>query len=363
MFRSQRPLGAARRASRGVLALAAFTAALFAAGCGKDNTVAPGPERPYLGMVANPMDAYVNDADSNRVVLETLRSTGVDFLQSGDLWKTLESVPGSPSAAVPRFQAKVFAAFGLRQYYNLRIVDTNQRGTPSDLNATAWDAPEMFTRADAMVDSLMGVAQLYPFVAFSLGNEVDVYFGTHPGELPAFRALLRREIARVHASRPGIPVGCCTTSPVRNANAWVGDTLNAYTDVRVYTYYPFQPGSDFQHLPPTTAGADLDAMRDHGATPMLLQEVGYSSSAACGSSADAQASFVRRFRQWLAAQSRARVLGANWFLYTDWSGATLNTLFAYYGLVSPGFAGYLGGLGLRDSNGVVKPAWEAWRNP
>ena len=252
MFRSQRPLGAARRASRGVLALAAFTAALFAAGCGKDNTVAPGPERPYLGMVANPVDAYVNDADSNRVVLETLRSTGVDFLQSGDLWKTLESVPGSPSAAVPRFQAKVFAAFGLRQYYNLRIVDTNQRGTPSDLNATAWDAPEMFTRVDAMVDSLMGVAQLYPFVAFSLGNEVDVYFGAHPGELPAFRALLRREIARVHASRPGIPVGCCTTSPVRNANAWVGDTLNAYTDVRVYTYYPFQPGSEQRGGKPRT---------------------------------------------------------------------------------------------------------------
>ena len=35
----------------------------------------------------------------------------------------------------------------------------------------------------------------------------------------------------------------------------------------------------------------------------------------------------------------------------------------WLGLVSPGFAGYLGGLGLRDSNGVAKEAWEAWRNP
>lgn len=359
MFRSQRRLGAAF-ATRTLLLLAA---AVTLAGCGKGITVAPGPERPYLGMVANPADAFVNDADSNRVVLETLRSTGVDFIQSGDLWKTLEATPGAPSAATPRFQAKVLNAFGLRQYYNLRLVDTNQRGTPADLNATAWDAPEMLARVDAMVDSLMAVAQWYPFVAFSLGNEVDVYFGAHPGELPAFRALLAREVARVHASRPGMPMGCCITSPLRNPNAWVGDTLNAYTDVRVYTYYPFQTGSDFQLLPPTTATADFDAMRDRGATPLLLQEVGYSSSAACGSSPAAQATFVRHFRQWFAAQSRSRVLGANYFLYTDWSGATLNTLFAYYGLVSPGFAGYLGGLGLRDSNGVAKEAWEAWRNP
>ncbi|MBI5167962.1 MAG: hypothetical protein HZA61_00600 [Candidatus Eisenbacteria bacterium] len=359
MFRWQRPLGAARAALR----IALLAAALLAAGCGKGSTVAPGLERPYLGMVANPSDAHVNDADSNRVVLETLRSTGVDFIQSGDLWSALESTPGAPSAAVPRFQAKVFSAFGLRQYYNLRLVDTNQRGTPADLDATAWDAPEMFARVDAMVDSLMSVAQLFPFVAFSLGNEVDVYFGAHTGELPAFRALLAREIARVHASRPGLPVGCCITSPVRNPNAWVGDTLNTYTDLRVYTYYPFQSGSDFHHLPPSTAAADLDAMRDHGATPLLLQEVGYSSSAACASSPAAQASFVRHFRQWFAAQSRSRVLGANYFLYTDWSGGTLNTLFGYYGVVTPGFAGYLGGLGLRDSNGVAKEAWEAWRNP
>jgi hypothetical protein len=360
MFRSQRPLGAARTAF-GIALLAAVLSSTT--GCGKGSTVAPGPERPYLGMVANPSDAFVNDADSNRVVLETLRTTGVDFIQSGDLWKTLEPTPGAPSAATPRFAAHVLSAFGLRQYYNLRLVDTNQRGTPADLNATAWDAPEMFARVDAMVDSLMSVAQLHPFVAFSLGNEVDVYFGAHPGELPAFRALLAREVARVHASRPGLPVGCCITSPLRNANAWVGDTLNAYTDVRVYTYYAFQAGTDFQHLPPATATADLDAMRDHGATPLLLQEVGYSSSAACASSPAAQANFVRHFRQWVAAQSRSRVLGANYFLYTDWSGATLNTLFAYYGLVSPGFAGYLGGLGLRDSNGVAKEAWEAWRNP
>jgi hypothetical protein len=38
-------------------------------------------------------------------------------------------------------------------------------------------------------------------------------------------------------------------------------------------------------------------------------------------------------------------------------------LFGYYGFVSPGFSAFLGGLGMRDSLGAPKPAWDAWRNP
>ena len=37
-------------------------------------------------------------------------------------------------------------------------------------------------------------------------------------------------------------------------------------------------------------------------------------------------------------------------------------LFDYYGFVSPGFAGYLGTLGLRDTLGAPKPAWDAWKS-
>ena len=332
MFRIAAP-SARRRASRGRTLLAALHAALFAAGCGKDNTVAPGPERPYLGMVANPVDAYVNDADlePRRRLRRCARRAWTSCSRA--TCGRRSSPCRACRAAVPRFQAKVFAAFG-RQYYNLRIVDTNQRGTPSDLNATAWDAPEMFTRADA-VDSLMGGATCS---SPSASATRWTYFGAHPGELPAFRALAApREIARAHASRPGIPVGCCTTSPVRNANVG-GDTLNAYTDVRVYTYLPVPAAKDFtrrrRRREPTSTRCAITARRRCCCRRSNCRPPR-------AATADAQASRVRRFRQWLR-RSPARVLGANWFLYTDWSGDTLNTLFAYYGLVSPGFpAGYL----------------------
>lgn len=291
------------------------------------------------------------------------KSTGVNMIQEGDRWSDLEPAPGAIDAARLAFRAQVNVALGLAPAYTLRIVDTNQRGTPADLAGTAWDDPVMFARVDAAVDSIVASLANESPVMFSLGNEVDGYFGTHPAELPAYVRLLRREIARIHARRPGLPVGCCTQSPPSNPTAWVGDTLNAYTDVRVYTYYPIVAASDFQFRPPSTLEGDLDGILAAKPTPVYLQEVGYATSPACGSSFAAQAEFVGRFRRWHAKQSRAKLLGASWFLFTDWTGSTLDGLTAYYGFTSPGFRGFLGTLGLRDSSGLAKPAWEAWRNP
>lgn len=59
---------------------------------------------------------------------------------------------------------------------------------------------------------------------------------------------------------------------------------------------------------------------------------------------------------------RSEVLFADYFLMTDWSSGTLQILFNYYGFVSPGFSGFLGSLGLRDTVGGSKPAWEAWKS-
>ena len=96
--------------------------------------------------------------------------------------------------------------------------------------------------------------------------------------------------------------------------------------------------------------------------PIAFTEIGYASSPACNSTPAAQADFVLRFKRYFRATSRSEILFANYFLMTDWSSGTLRHLFDYYNYVSPGFAGYLGTLGLRDTLGAPKPAWEAWRS-
>jgi hypothetical protein len=355
-------------AARSAACLAIAAAALFAAGCGggKHTVAPPAGQAPWLGLVPNTTDAASANSDSALAAIDAGKATGVNVVQSGDLWSAIEPSPGAIDGAHLRLVAGIYRSLGLARFYNLQLVDTNQRGVPADLASTAWDDPVMVARADAVVDTIVAVARTVPLVSFSFGNEVDGYFGQpgHQAELPAFTRLLRREIARVHAALPGLPVGCCVQSPPLNPVAWVGDTVNAYTDLRIYTYYPFVPGTDFQHRPPSTLEGDMNAMvaRSPG-TPILMQEVGYSSSAACGSTPALQAEFAGRFRRWLSGMDRSRVLGASFFLYTDWTSGTVNRLTGYYGFASPGFRGYLGELGLRDSLGRAKPAWEAWRNP
>lgn len=339
----------------------AATLLLALVGCSDDGPTQPGaPAKAYVGISANPSD--FNFPDSIGSAILTARATGANFMQNGELWSTLEPSPGAIDVRSVRQSLPILSAIGFATYYNLRIVDTNNRGTPGDLAATAWDDPAMIARVDAVLDSLIDVFELAPPVAFAFGNEVDVYFSAHPGELAAFRSLFQHARARVRTRLPDLPVGTCTTSPVLNAYAWVGDTLNASADLVIYTYYPFQPATDFVFRPPATLEPDMSAMLARaGSKPLGLQEVGYSSAAVCGSSQAAQAEFVRRFRTWTAAQPRSRVLFANWFLMTDWSSTTLNTLFTYYGGYSPGFAGFLGELGLRDTTGSAKPGWNAWR--
>ncbi len=353
---------ASRRAAlgRGGRLVVALAFGLLAGACSQSVAPRPLADTPYLGLVPNPSDFTYADSAGGAVL--TSIALGATMAQFGDLWSSLEASPGNIDVAGLRSTLALFSGLGLKPYYNLRVLDTNRRGVPSDLAAVAFDDPLMVARVDAVVDTLIEVAKRTPLLAFSFGNEVDVYFSLHPEELPAFRALLARERGRIRAALPSLPVGCCTTSPLENGAAWVGDSLNAVTDIVVYTYYPFEAGTDFLHRPPSTFEPDMAAMIASAAgKPLGLQEAGYSSSPINGSGPAAQADVVRRFRAYMRLANRGQVLFANWFLMTDWSSTTLSQLYGYYGAYSPGFAAYLGGLGLRDTLGAPKPAWNAWR--
>ena len=174
------------------------------------------------------------------------------------------------------------------------------------------------------------LARENPQIALAIGNEVDGYFSSNPSEFPAFVRFYRHSLARLHAALPGVPVGIVTGAPVGNPAAWIGDTLNAYSDIVLYTYYPFDNGTDFQHRPPSTFEPDIAMMRSRARAlnkPLAFTEIGYASSAACNSTPAAQADFVRRFKTYFRATPRSEILFANYFLMTDWSSGTLQHLY------------------------------------
>jgi hypothetical protein len=334
--------------------------ALALAGCSGDDGQSPGLKTTFVGLTPNAAEGA--PPESLGGALLTTQATGADFYYLSYVWTDLEPAPGQIDMSGVRSAAAALHGLGFALYINLRVVDTNVNRLPPDLAGRPFDDGQVVTRLDALVDSLLAVAEQYPLVALALGNEVDAYFGLHSGEFPAFLATYQREVIRIHDVLPSLAVGVSTISPVQNFNAGFGDQLNAYSDVVIYTYYPFQTGSDFAHRPPSTFEGDMSYMGLHAGTkPWALQEVGYSSSPANASSDSLQADFVRRFRVFFAGRSRAEVVFANWFLYTDMPPAVVDTLVGYYGLDTPGFRAYLGNLGLRKSDGTPKPAWEAWR--
>jgi hypothetical protein len=351
--RSRSPLRPALLPWLGALALAV-------AGCSGDDSPGPALKTTYIGLTPNAAEGA--PPESLGSALLTARATGADLVYLSYVWTDLEPAPGQIDVSAVRSATAALRGLGFVAYLNLRVVDTNVNRLPPDLAGRPFDDGQVVARLDALVDSLLAVAAQYPLVALAIGNEVDIYFGLHPGEFPAFLATYQREVIRIHAALPGLAVGVSTTSPIQNFNAGLGDQLNAASDVVVYTYYPFQNGTDFAHRPPGTLEGDFTYMGLRaGGKPWALQEIGYSSSPLNGSSDSLQADFVRRFRAAAAGRSRSDLLFANWFLYTDMPAAVVDTLVGYYGFDTPGFRAYLGNLGLRASDGTPKSAWTAWR--
>lgn len=359
-----RPRPAVPGGARGAAAL--ILAALLAAGlagCSSRDSTRPHPtgQRPYLGLSANPRPGA--SVDSLIGAIQTARATGADFFYHFVKWSEFEPAPGFYDVAGLEIVLDNIQRLGFATYVNLALVNTVVAEVPFDLQGRSWGDAELATRLDLAVDTLLSVIERYPCVALALGNEVDPYFAARPpAELDAFAALYAQQVARIHARIPTLPVGVCTIAPVQNPNAAIGARLNASSDVAIYTYYPFTPASDFVHRAPSALDADFTLMAGAaGNKPWALQEIGYSSDPQNGSSPAAQADFMNRFRSRLASESRAKLLFANWFLYTDWDTETVNDLVGYYGATSPGFRAYLGHLGLRDTLGLPKPAWDAWR--
>ncbi len=356
---------AAAAGRRRLVQLALAAAAACFAGCGGKSGTAPGSvPMALLGLSSNTSDAAFalpTFGDSVLRVLQDAKAAGADVQIRAPQWNLVEPTPGAWNLAEEQIYLDVHRSLGIRTHLNLRILDTISRNLPPDLASLAWDDPVLVARVDVLVDTLASLARRNDLVSVAIGNEVDDYFGEHPGEFPAFLALYRREVARFHAAAPGVPMGITTTNPLANPLAHYGDSLNVTSDVVLHTFYDTQPGG-FAQKPASAFDADLEAVvaRAHG-RPVAFQEVGYASSSVVGGSPDAQAEAARRFRTWLGRQPRSRVLFASWFLYTDWSSTTLNLLFGYYGFQTPDFAAFLGTLGLRDSLGRAKPAWESFR--
>ncbi len=248
---------------------------------------------------------------------------------------------------------------GLELLVGIAVLNTTVKETPSDLANVPFDSTQMKQRFHALFDALR--PHLNEHVKYlSIGNEVDVYLSVHSKEWTAYKNFYDDAIAYVHSVAPQIKVGVTTTFTGANgAQARNVAVLNGSSDVFILNYYPI----DEQFIPrdPAAPLTDVPQMVALAAgKPVILQEVGYPSSATLKSSEEKQARFIANvFTAWKALNGHIPFL--SFFLLHDFTPKMCDDLAKYYGMSgqATNLKAYLCSLGLRRANGAPKPAWQS----
>jgi hypothetical protein len=274
-------------------------------------------------------------------------------------WSSLESAPGQFNLSEAQEDTDFLGrSQDLRLLVGLQLINTTGREVPADLLEEPFDSVEMQVRFHRLIDALAPILDRH--VSYlSIGNEVDVYLGTHPEEWDAYRTFLDDASAYVHSVAPWIQVGTTITyGGATGINAAQVEALTAGRELLIFTYYPLEAG--FRTRTPDAPLSDFPRMVEMaGGRPVILQEVGYPSSESLGSSERAQAEFVEQ--AFLAWQSEAeRIPFLNYFLLHDLTAEMCSQLQDYYGLRDASFEAFLCSLGLRQADGTPKEAWQTF---
>jgi hypothetical protein len=312
-----------------------------------------------MGMAVNPRPVpppmpqdYINAAN-------LAFNAGVRGTVASDTWADLEPAPGTYAVQNLQNEIGFFGGAGFKLFVGIQMINTVAKTTPADLENVAWDDPQMKARFHALLDALRpSLASRVKYL--SIGNEVDVYLAAHSNEWGPFHNFYEDALAYVHRTMPGMQVGVTATfggaSGASSANV---AQLNTQSDAWILTYYP--GSGDFQFTNPQAPLADFPRMVSlAGSRPVLLQEVGYASSALLGSSENDQAAFVGNvFQAWQAAGERIPFL--SYFVMHDFTPDVCTALANYYGLPNdPNFQAYLCTLGLRHTDGTPKAGWQTF---
>jgi hypothetical protein len=311
-----------------------------------------------VALAANTFANEGFDAKSVEAHFRQAREAGVNLIYISPKWNEIESGRGKYKLSDIEYQIGEAVSENLPAILHIRVVDTNQRAMPPDLVNKPFDGEETGSRLDQLLDAVL--PRLNGKVKyFLLGNEIEGYFKGHPGEVEAYSKLVSRASAHIRNRVPGASVSVSTTFAGMDDAALLRPILNQ-TAFFAITYYPLSP--DFIVRDPSTVDADFSRiLAAAGSKQIFLQEVGYPTAAANGSSEDKQAELFSRVLDKVAA-TPDRFIGVNFTFMSDFSDSLVKTFSAYYKM--PGadrFSAFLKTLGMFDDHGRPKKSWAVFQ--
>src|SRR6266545_3114036 len=256
---------------------------------------------PAVGLYKNSAPGLKGYTDAMNLLVEN----GTHLFSFATDWNVLE-----PSPATFNLQDQFIAPLTLLvpQYpeidgvvFVLKMIDTNIRTMPQDIQARPFDDPEVIRRFEALIDAIAAEPSSSRLTHILLGNEVDSYLSQHPEEFAGFVTFYQQAVERIHERMPGVKVSTIINFPSSDMHPGILGKLSRFSDFVCYTYYPIRSGLNtaaWQMRPVSEIRADIDLMAQRaGDKSFAFTEIGYASSAANGSSEEQQAEFVREMFQ------------------------------------------------------------------
>jgi hypothetical protein len=309
-----------------------------------------------LSMALNPRSTPPPQLKDYDKAAKLAMKAGVTATLVTDTWSSLEPVPNQIDVSGLKQVIDYYTSKGLQLYIGLQVINTIKREVPPDLENVPFDSAVMASRFHKLLDQvlpLLGSNAKY----ISIGNEVDGYLAP-TNQWAAYQVFYEDSLGYIHQNRPGTLVGVTTTFGGGQTHLAQIQALNTKSDIYILTYYPLH--GDFQVNSPTSPATDFPQMLTWTTKPVFLQEVGFPSDPATGSSRAKESQFVTSaFAAWHAAGPQIPFF--SYFLEHDFDPTTCKTLAQYYGLQNDhAFIGYLCSLGVRTDTGTAKPAWKAF---
>lgn len=298
-------------------------------------------------------------------------TAGLNGIALAFFWEDLEPSPGEYDTALLETYLELTELFDMNVYLVIRTVDTVTVHAPSDLvdpnsptgfkNGLRFNSAEVLARFQAMLDVMLPILEDKQVFFISVGNEIDGWLNTYPAEIEPFAAFVDSNRNYIQAQNPEIGVGATLMfGAVERHDSWISEIADV-SDAVVLTYYPLNV--DFTVRDPGVVADDFALMAEFaGEKPILLQEVGYPSGYTTNpgnnSSGEKQAQFVTNIFAELTNYPQIRFL--SFLQMANWVDAECDDFLDYYGLDAPRFREYLCSLGIRETTGEAKPAYDAF---
>ena len=194
----------------------------------------------------------------------------------------------------------------------------------------------------------------------TIGGESDIYFYTYPNEIDEYVNLLSDIASYVHSNYPSIKFATVLTF---EHGIQTNDTLwqltKNFSDMLAITYWPLN--SDFTIIP--TAVNDVenniaDLLIAADSKPVIIKESGLPSSTVLNSSETIQAQFVEELFHQTMNLNQIEIVG--WDFLADFDKASVDYWVNFQQIYTPEFRAYTETLGLMDTLGNPKPAYNTY---